>query len=140
MARSTRPATSSATTPVEVGHLDLAVVLGVLSRDPTVTELPSGSVLHRYEVTVRDRTPADSIPVSWFDPSRPPTLAAGDEVVVVGRVRRRFYRAGGATRSATEVEASRVARAGTTARAIAALDAARAVLDGSRGGAESGSA
>lgn len=112
-------------TATDPTHIDLALVVGVLSSDPTITDLPSGSTLHRYEVTVRDRSPADSVPVSWFDATRPPALSAGDEVVVVGRVRRRFFRAGGATRSATEIEAERVARAGASVRAVAALDAAR---------------
>lgn len=130
------PATGSAVADhapepdLRADHLDLAVIAGVLSRDPVVTELPSGTRLHRYEVTVRDRSPADSVPVAWFDPQRPPALAAGDAVVVVGRVRRRFYRSGGATRSATEIEAERVARRSTVARALARLDAARAVLVG----------
>lgn len=128
-----QPAETPADTPArpdktDPTHLDLAVVIGVLSSDPTVTDLPSGSTLHRYEVTVRDRSPADSVPVSWFDATRPPALRAGDSVVVVGRVRRRFFRAGGVTRSATEIEAERVARAGASVRAVAALDAARSVL------------
>jgi single-strand DNA-binding protein len=108
--------------------LDLAVVVGSLSSDPVATTLPSGSTLIRYEVTVRDVAPADTVPVSWFDPSRPPALAGGDRVVVVGRVRRRFFRAGGATRSATEVVASSVTRPRSTGAAAAALDAATAVL------------
>lgn len=122
------PTPTDASDNTDPDHLDLAVLVGVLSRDPAVTELPSGSTLHRYEVTIRDRTPADSVPVSWFDPTRPPAVRAGDAVVVVGRVRRRFYRAGGATRSATEVEAVRVARGGTTTGALKALEAARVVL------------
>lgn len=113
----------------EANDLDLAVIVGTLSRDPVAQDLPSGSHLVRYEVTVRDRAPADSVPVSWFDPSRPPKLAAGDRVVVVGRVRRRFFRAGGATRSATEVVATSVCRPRSTSAAAAALADAAAVLD-----------
>ena len=109
--------------PVE-GDLDLAVVIGCLSSDPTTTELPSGSVLHRYEVTVRHAAGTDTVPVSWLDPRRPPSVGAGDRVTVVGRVHRRFYRAGGATRSATEVRAASVTRTGRNIRAIAALEAA----------------
>jgi single-strand DNA-binding protein len=108
--------------------LDLAVVVGSLSSDPVATTLPSGSTLIRYEVTVRDAAPADTVPVSWLDPSRPPALAAGDRVVVVGRVRRRFFRAGGATRSATEVVAGSVSRPRSTRAAVAAVEAAAAVL------------
>ena len=107
--------------------LDLAVVIGTLSSDPVRQTLASGSTLVRYEVTVRDRAPADTVPVSWFDPRRVPSLAEGDRVLVVGRVRRRFYRAGGATRSATEIAASAVCRA-TAARAAAAITDAAELL------------
>lgn len=110
--------------------LDVAVLIGRLSCDPVVTELPSGSVLHRYEVTARHDAGTDSVPVAWFDPKRPPRLVAGDRVTVVGRVRRRFFRAGGATRSATEVLATSVTRTGRNLRAVAALEEALAAAGG----------
>jgi single-strand DNA-binding protein len=116
----------SATTP----DLDVAVLIGRLSCDPVVTELPSGSVLHRYEVTARHDAGTDSVPVAWFDPKRAPKLVAGDRVTVVGRVRRRFFRAGGATRSATEVLATSVTRTGRNLRAVAALEEALAAVGG----------
>ena len=118
--------------PEVEADLDLAVILGTLSSDPVEQTLPSGSLLLRYEVTVRDRTPADSVPVSWLEPRRPPALRAGDRVVVVGRVRRRFFRAGGATRSATEVLATSVSRPRSTAGALAALADATEVVSGAR--------
>lgn len=108
--------------------LDLAVVTGTLSSDPTIVELASGSLLYRYEVTSRHAGGTDTVPVVWFDPSRPPALHAGDGVVVVGRVRRRFFRAGGTTRSATEVVATSVARTRATTRARQALESALAGL------------
>ncbi|HET7523922.1 MAG TPA: hypothetical protein VFJ79_07250, partial [Acidimicrobiales bacterium] len=55
-------------------------------------------------------------------------LDAGVGVVVVGRVRRRFFRSGGVTQSRTEVVASRVVRAGASARVRAALDEAAAAI------------
>lgn len=120
-------------TPASTADLDLAVLVGTLSSDPVEQSLPSGSVLFRYEVTVRDRSPADTVPVSWLEPRRPPALTAGDRVVVVGRVRRRFFRAGGATRSATEVLATSVSRPRSTAGALSALrDAADVVAGASR--------
>ena len=108
--------------------VDLAVVVGRLSSDPVITELPSGSVLYRYEVTARHAAGTDTVPVAWIDPRRPPRLVAGDRVTVVGRVRRRFFRAGGATRSATEVLAGSVTRAGRNLRAVAALEDALAAV------------
>jgi single-strand DNA-binding protein len=53
-----------------------------------------------------------------------------ETVVVVGRVRRRFYRAGGATQSRTEVVADVVVPARHTKRAKAALEGVRSRLDG----------
>ncbi len=111
--------------------VDLAVVVGCLSSDPVVTELASGTVLHRYEVTSRHPGGTDSVPVAWFDPTRAPRLVEGDRVAVVGRVRRRFFRAGGVTRSATEIVADSVVRAGRNHRAVAALEATLEAMRGS---------
>lgn len=112
--------------------LDLAVLVGTLSSDPVEQTLPSGSRLLRYEVTVRDRAPADTVPVCWVDPRRAPAFAAGDRIVVIGRVRRRFFRAGGATRSATEVLATSVSRPRSKAAALSALAEATERVSGSR--------
>ena len=102
--------------------LDLAVVVGRLSSDPAVTTLASGSTLRRYEVTVRHVHGTDTVPVVTFDAPRPPSVVAGDRVAVVGRVRRRFFRAGGATRSATEVVATSVTKDGRNRRLVRALE------------------
>lgn len=112
--------------------LNLAVVRGVLSREPDLRVLPSGSVVVSYEVTVpRPDGPADSVPVVWPDPpDRRTALTAGDAVVVVGRVRRRFFRAGGSTQSRTEVVAERVLSARPPGRARAAVERA---IDGALG-------
>lgn len=94
--------------PTDLPELDLVVLSGRLSSPPSSRTLPSGSVLHTFEVTVReDGQPAASVPVVLVD-GRPPTAAEGDRVAVVGRVRRRFFRAGGATASRTEVLADEV--------------------------------
>ncbi|MEE1522166.1 MAG: hypothetical protein V1248_04970 [Acidimicrobiales bacterium] len=51
----------------------------------------------------------DSAPVVRFDPiASERSLSAGERGVVVGRVHRRFFRAGGTTVSRTEVVADRV--------------------------------
>lgn len=98
-------------TAPDVQPLDLAVIVGSLSSDPEVSVLASGSTLYRYQVTVRTEDYTESIPVSWIDPPRPPAVGVGDAIVVVGRVHRRFFRAGGSTRSSTEVQASSLHRA-----------------------------
>ena len=65
---------------------------------------------------------AESVPVAWFEPpSSASAMGAGDDVVVVGRVRRRFFRAGGATASRTEVVAAAVVPARAPARVRRAM-------------------
>ena len=106
--------------------MNLAVVRGVLSRAPDERVLPSGDRLVAYTVTTpSDAGPADTVPVVWFEPPRSAAaLAAGDEVVAVGRIRRRFFRADGATRTSTEVVAEKVLPARQERRSAALLAAA----------------
>jgi single-strand DNA-binding protein len=105
--------------------MNVVVLRGALSRPPEVRELRSGDVLVTYEVTVpgRDGGPAESVPVVWFTPpAGAADLAADTEVVVTGRVKRRFFRSGGATLSRTEVIADKVIptrRAKVAERAVA---------------------
>ena len=88
---------------VEV-EMNIVVLSGHLSSDPVVRELESGSVLMNCELTTRVNEVANSVPLVWFDPPKSAAaLVAGDEVAVVGTVRRRFYRAGASTQSRTEV-------------------------------------
>jgi single-strand DNA-binding protein len=107
------------TTAVPSGT-NLAVLAGTLSRSPEARQLPSGDTLLALDLTVRtEGSPGESVPVAWFAaPADALAWTAGDDVVVVGRVRRRFFRAGGATQSRTEVVATTVvpARRGAAAR------------------------
>ena len=84
------------------------VLRGHLSSTPVSRELASGSVLWSLEVTTPTEEGAWSVPVAWFDPPSEPVFAVGDEVVVVGAVRRRFYRGAAGTQSRTEVVAAEV--------------------------------
>jgi len=88
---------------------NIVVLRGTLAAEPRTRELPSGSVLSQFDVTTRDAGGTQSVPVAWFDPpASVAELAAGTDLVVLGSVRRRFFRAGGATQSRTEVVAERV--------------------------------
>ncbi len=101
--------------------MNVAIITGTLSSPPRTRTLASGSELLSYEVTTQlDDGSRLSVPAVWLDPSRPPALQSGDEVAVVGVVRRRFFRAGGSTQSRTEIDAVMVARAGS-ARAVRAV-------------------
>jgi single-strand DNA-binding protein len=90
--------------------LNVTIVRGRLSRPAASRLLPSGDRLASFEVSVeRDGARAESVPVVWFDaPASATALDAGEPVVAVGRVRRRFFRAGERTESRTEVVADRV--------------------------------
>jgi single-strand DNA-binding protein len=116
--------------------INVVVVAGVLTKPAQDRELPSGSRLLSLEVTVRpEEGPAESLPVAWFDaPAWATALDEGASVVVLGRVRRRFFRSGGVTQSRTEVVAQRVLRATDLKRARAALAAAGASLEAAAAG------
>jgi single-strand DNA-binding protein len=111
--------------------LNIVVLSGVLARPASTTELPSGTRLAGLELTVRrSGGPAETVPVVWFDPPAWATsLDTGADLVVVGRVRRRFFRAGGATQSRTEVVAARVVRASARLRAASLLAEAAASIE-----------
>ena len=106
--------------------MNLVILRGALARPPEVRDLRSGEVVVEYDVVVpaSDGVAAEHVPVVWF---APPTGAVDLEpdttVVVVGRVRQRFFRAGGSTQSRTEVVAEKV----IPARRAKAAE--RAVLD-----------
>ncbi|MBS1265068.1 MAG: hypothetical protein MAG471_00896 [Acidimicrobiaceae bacterium] len=108
---------------------NLCVLVGELSSDPRPLELESGSLLLRCEVTVRAGGVTDSVPVVRFDPmASERSLSVGDRVAVVGRVHRRFFRAGGTTVSRTEVVADRVVPVRNGVRASKLFESARTRL------------
>ena len=88
--------------------MNITVLHGTLSSEPKHRLLPSGDELITYEVTTELADGAASVPVAWLRPSRPPAVATGDAVVVIGHVRRRFFRAASGAASRTEVVASTV--------------------------------
>jgi single-strand DNA-binding protein len=92
--------------------VNLVILEGSLSRPAELRPLPSGSTLVALEVTVEtERGPAESAPVVYFDaPAWVSSLPAKTPVLIVGRVRRRFFRSGAQTQSRTEVVAHRVIR------------------------------
>lgn len=89
---------------------NLTILRGTIRRDPVERVLPSEAIVLQLDLAVRvPGCRAESVPVSWFDPpASSARLAEGLEVVVVGRVQRRFFRAGSSTTSRTEVIADRI--------------------------------
>jgi len=115
-------------TPLDAGNL--AVVVGSLSSDPRRRQLASGSELVEFDVTTRGPAGTSSVPISWFEPGPlADRLGAGSGVAVVGTVRRRFFRSGGATLSRTEVIAAKVVDAARGAPVRRLLADAAAALD-----------
>lgn len=115
------------TTAAPVAGTNLSVLVGTLSRSPEHRSLPSGDHVIVLEITVRPSdAPAESVPVAWPNgPSRALRWAVATEVLVIGRVRRRFFRAGGITQSRTEVVAH---AAVPTRQAVTAQRALRTAL------------
>ncbi|NNC80599.1 MAG: single-stranded DNA-binding protein [Acidimicrobiales bacterium] len=89
--------------------MNVVVLRGTISSEPHERTLPSGVNVLNWDVNCAE-VPG-SVPVQWDDPPNAAlAFGDGDEVVVSGVVRRRFFRAGGITASRTEVLADRAAK------------------------------
>lgn len=104
--------------------MNVVLVQGVVARAPEEWVVGGGDRVVGFDVTVRrEGGPLETVPVRWeHPPSWVDGLTAGDEVLVTGRVRRRFFRAGGGTQSRTEVLAGAVVRVRPGRRGRRALD------------------
>jgi hypothetical protein len=110
---------------------NVAVVQGQLSGPPRRRQLPSGATVVELDVTTRGDGGTSSVPVSWFEPGAlADSLQPGDAVLVVGYVRRRFFRAAAVTQSRTEVVAQRVVAGARKAQVARALDEVAAAIIG----------
>jgi hypothetical protein len=112
--------------------MNVVVLRGKLSREPEERMLESGSRLVRYEVTIRgDDGPAETSPVVWLDAPRTAIdMTMGEEVVVVGRVRRRWFKRGPVSESRVEVAARRVVPSRQRKKVDTVISEAVAVLCG----------
>lgn len=102
--------------------MNIALIAGVLTADARMSVLPDESAVHNFELRTECGGERHVVPVAWYGAKRPPRLLAGDEVVVAGMIRRRWFRAGGGSQSRTEVVAIGVAKPGSkgAARLLAA--------------------
>ena len=114
--------------------LNLVVLRGRLARPIEERELPSGGRVVALDLTIRrEGVPTETAPIAWFDPPASALLLEpDDEVWVVGRVKRRFFRAGGGTQSRTEVVADAVVKVTHAKRAEAAIAGALEALEAAR--------
>ena len=110
--------------------VNIAVVIGTLTKPPETRRLASGLSLANFDVRVqRADESAESVPVTLFTgEGAVPEWQEGEELLVVGRVRRRFFRVGGSTQSRTEVVADRVVPVAQAGAAIEALELATGVI------------
>jgi single-strand DNA-binding protein len=106
--------------------MNVVTVIGRLSRPAEERVLPSGGRLLQLEVSVaRDGERAETVPVVWFDPpASASSLDVDEQVILVGRVRRRFFRTAAGTQSRTEVVADKVVPTKKAKLAQAVLDEA----------------
>jgi single-strand DNA-binding protein len=101
--------------------MNLVVVQGLVREEPLASSLSSGEEALSFELSVRNGDDTiEPVPVVCY--GTPVALEVDDEVVIVGRVRKRFYRAGGATQSRTEVVAARVVPARRRTQVNKAID------------------
>src|SRR5262245_48605160 len=124
-------ATTSVIETDELPAVNLSVLCGPCSGAPEVRVLESGTRVASLAVRCPggdDR--ATSVPVTvWDPPAWVEALAPGDPVVVVGRLRRRFYQRPGGVSTRVDVEAELIGRARDRRRRDAALRRAEAALD-----------
>jgi single-stranded DNA-binding protein len=114
--------------------VNLSVVCGPCSTAPEVRVLESGTRLATLSVRCPAAGGADqrvtSVPVTvWDPPAWVETLEPGEIVVVVGRLRRRFYQRPGGVGSRVDIEAASIGRARERRRVDAAVRRALAALE-----------
>jgi|SRR5579871_6653173 len=108
---------------------NVVVLRGRVNRPPAERVLPSGDRLASIDVTVPGGLSGrgasernESVPLAWFDaPAWVTALEPGAEILVSGRVRRRFFRAGNAVQSRTEVVVDQAAPLRHVAKCVALL-------------------
>ncbi len=89
--------------------LNMVIVIGNLVKPVEVRNLPSGVSIANFDLVVQqfDGTP-DTVPVALFEaPEEALQWEPGGTLLVIGRVRRRFFRVGPSTQSRTEVVAEK---------------------------------
>jgi single-strand DNA-binding protein len=89
--------------------MNIAVIRGIVSSEPHQRTLPSGDLVTNLDVTTDLDHGTCSVPVVVHGTAI--SVGTGDDVVVTGHVARRFFRAGGATQSRTELVAEHVLKA-----------------------------
>jgi single-stranded DNA-binding protein len=87
--------------------MNVAVVAGQVSSKPSERRLESGEFATAFDVVTESDEGRLIVPVNWVTTVRS-LVTEGDQVVVVGRVRRRFFQSSGRVQSRTEILAQSV--------------------------------
>ena len=112
--------------------MNIVVLSGAIIAEPEPRALADGSCRWSFDLATDAPTAQGGVerivvPVVWSGAQLPPGCGSGADVGVVGRVRRRFFRSGGATVSRTEVVA--LGLVASTRRRPLATALARAIGD-----------
>ena len=105
--------------------MNVAVVVGQVLSKPNERRLDSGEYATAFDVVTEGVEGRLTVPVNWVTTVRA-LVAEGDEVLVVGKVRRRFFQSSGHVQSRTEVLADSVV---ATRRKVAVRKALEAAVD-----------
>lgn len=103
--------------------MNVAVIRGCVLAAPNERRLGSGEFATAFDVVTESEVGRLTVPVNWVT-SVKTLIAEGDDVVVVGRVRRRFFQSGGSVQSRTELLADSVVAARRKVAVRKAIDAA----------------
>ena len=110
--------------------MNVAVVAGQVLSKPSERRLESGEFATAFDVVTESDEGRLTVPVNWVTTVRS-LVAEGDQVVVVGKVRRRFFQSSGQVQSRTEILAESVV---ASRRKVAV----RKVLEGAADGISKG--
>lgn len=115
--------------------MNIVVLSGVVATEPEARSLADGSCRWSFDLatespTVHGGAERIVVPVVWAGDALPAGVEAAVPAVVIGRVRRRFFRAGGATVSRTEVAALELVAVTRRRPIAAALGRAAGALGG----------
>ena len=105
--------------------MNVAVVCGRVLAAPNERRLGSGEFATAFDVVTEGETGRFTVPVNWVTTVKA-LVVEGDEVVVVGKVRRRFFQTGGSVQSRTEVLADSVTAVRRKVAVRKAIDSALA--------------
>ena len=96
----------STTTSIDTEGVNLVILIGEVTSPPVRRTLQTGEVVSSFDIATHVEEGRISVPIACAGECE--TTNVGDNVCVVGIVRRRFFRSGAGVTSRTEVLADQV--------------------------------